>query len=185
VGHHKRHRGRLHTRWGARNDGTITAVEATVHLDAGAYNYTSNNTSNHAAERAWDVTEHHGDWRLPESLLTALAQTHARPDLVSHTAQVNGKATSEAPLARSGELRTSAAFWTSKVESNAAAADAADVFCEMCDAVFSEEWSESAAAEETGKSSAWAWGAAGAAAVALIAAARSRRTSRLDEDNRL
>jgi CO/xanthine dehydrogenase Mo-binding subunit len=42
VGHHKRHRGRIHTRWGATRDGTITAVEATVHLDAGAYNYTTN-----------------------------------------------------------------------------------------------------------------------------------------------
>ena len=42
VGHHKRHRGRIHTRWGATKDGRITAVEATSHLDAGAYNYTSN-----------------------------------------------------------------------------------------------------------------------------------------------
>lgn len=42
VGHHKRHRGRIHTRWGATADGRICAVEATVHLDAGAYNYTSN-----------------------------------------------------------------------------------------------------------------------------------------------
>ena len=42
VGHHKRHRGRIETRWGADRDGRITAVEADVHLDAGAYNYTSN-----------------------------------------------------------------------------------------------------------------------------------------------
>ena len=42
VGHHKRHRGRIETRWGADGDGRITAVEADVHLDAGAYNYTSN-----------------------------------------------------------------------------------------------------------------------------------------------
>ena len=42
VGHHKRHRGRITTRWGATRDGRITAVEADVHLDAGAYNYTSN-----------------------------------------------------------------------------------------------------------------------------------------------
>jgi len=42
VGHHKRHRGRIHTKWGATRDGRITAVEATSHLDAGAYNYTSN-----------------------------------------------------------------------------------------------------------------------------------------------
>lgn len=42
IGHHKRHRGRIRTRWGARSDGTIVAVEAESHLDAGAYNYTSN-----------------------------------------------------------------------------------------------------------------------------------------------
>jgi CO/xanthine dehydrogenase Mo-binding subunit len=41
VGHHKRHRGRIRTRWGATADGRITAVEATVLLDAGAYNYTT------------------------------------------------------------------------------------------------------------------------------------------------
>ncbi len=42
VGHHKRHRGRITTRWGASADGRIVAVEATGYLDAGAYNYTSN-----------------------------------------------------------------------------------------------------------------------------------------------
>ena len=42
VGHHKRHRGRVTTRWGATADGRLVAVEATGHLDAGAYNYTSN-----------------------------------------------------------------------------------------------------------------------------------------------
>ena len=42
VGHHKRHRGRIHTRWAADADGRILAVEADSHLDAGAYNYTSN-----------------------------------------------------------------------------------------------------------------------------------------------
>ncbi len=42
VGHHKRHRGRIVTRWGATADGRVVAVEATCHLDAGAYNYTSN-----------------------------------------------------------------------------------------------------------------------------------------------
>lgn len=41
VGHHKRHRGRIHTRWGATRDGKLTAIETTVHLDAGAYNYTT------------------------------------------------------------------------------------------------------------------------------------------------
>ena len=42
VGHHKRHRGRVHARLGATRNGRITAVEADVMLDAGAYNYTSN-----------------------------------------------------------------------------------------------------------------------------------------------
>ena len=42
VGHHKRHRGRVHTRWAADADGRILGVEADGFLDAGAYNYTSN-----------------------------------------------------------------------------------------------------------------------------------------------
>ncbi|HEY5650655.1 MAG TPA: molybdopterin cofactor-binding domain-containing protein, partial [Acidimicrobiia bacterium] len=42
VGHHKRHRGRIHAKWGATKDGRITAVETTGYLDAGAYNYTTN-----------------------------------------------------------------------------------------------------------------------------------------------
>ena len=42
VGHHKRHRGVIEARLGATSDGRITAVEADVWLDAGAYNYTSN-----------------------------------------------------------------------------------------------------------------------------------------------
>ncbi len=42
VGHNKRHRGRITTRWGARRDGRLTAVESTAWLDAGAYNFTSN-----------------------------------------------------------------------------------------------------------------------------------------------
>lgn len=42
VGHHKRHRGRVWTRWAATEDGAILGVEADAYLDAGAYNYTSN-----------------------------------------------------------------------------------------------------------------------------------------------
>ncbi len=42
VGHHKRHRGRVHTRWAADADGRVLGVEADGLLDAGAYNYTSN-----------------------------------------------------------------------------------------------------------------------------------------------
>ncbi len=42
VGHHKRHRGRVTTRWAADANGKILGVEADAHLDAGAYNYTSN-----------------------------------------------------------------------------------------------------------------------------------------------
>ncbi len=42
IGHHKRHRSFVKTKWGATNAGKITAVEAEVIMDAGAYNYTSN-----------------------------------------------------------------------------------------------------------------------------------------------
>ncbi len=42
IGHHKRHRATINHRLGATKDGKITAVEADVWLDAGAYNYTSN-----------------------------------------------------------------------------------------------------------------------------------------------
>ena len=42
IGHHKRHRGRVHTRWAADASGKILGVEADGYLDAGAYNYTSN-----------------------------------------------------------------------------------------------------------------------------------------------
>ena len=42
VGHHKRHRGRIHARWGATADGKVVVAEATCLLDAGAYNYTTN-----------------------------------------------------------------------------------------------------------------------------------------------
>ena len=42
VGHHKRHRGRIRLKLGATTEGIITALEADVDLDAGAYNYTSN-----------------------------------------------------------------------------------------------------------------------------------------------
>lgn len=42
IGHHKRHAVRIKTKWGATREGKITAVEADVILDAGAYNYTSN-----------------------------------------------------------------------------------------------------------------------------------------------
>ena len=42
IGHHKRHRAKIHAKLGATRSGVITAVEAEVLLDAGAYNYTSN-----------------------------------------------------------------------------------------------------------------------------------------------
>ncbi len=41
VGHHKRHRGRITARWGARKNGQLVAVKSTAWLDAGAYNFTS------------------------------------------------------------------------------------------------------------------------------------------------
>jgi CO/xanthine dehydrogenase Mo-binding subunit len=42
IGHHKRHRAVVNARLGATKEGKITAVEADVYMDAGAYNYTSN-----------------------------------------------------------------------------------------------------------------------------------------------
>ncbi len=42
VGHNKRHRGRVHARLAATNDGLILGVEADGYLDAGSYNYTTN-----------------------------------------------------------------------------------------------------------------------------------------------
>ncbi len=41
IGHHKRHPGTIKTKWGATANGKITAVEAEVILDSGAYAYTS------------------------------------------------------------------------------------------------------------------------------------------------
>jgi|TARA_B100001964_G_scaffold230848_1_gene284800 CO/xanthine dehydrogenase Mo-binding subunit len=42
IGHPKRHRMYVTTRWGATNAGKITAIEAQVYLDSGAYTCTSN-----------------------------------------------------------------------------------------------------------------------------------------------
>lgn len=42
VGHHKRHRGRIHAKWGVDAEGMLVAVQSEAWLDAGAYNYTSN-----------------------------------------------------------------------------------------------------------------------------------------------
>jgi CO/xanthine dehydrogenase Mo-binding subunit len=41
IGHHKRHPFHIHTRWGAKRDGKLTAVEVNVVSDGGAYIYTS------------------------------------------------------------------------------------------------------------------------------------------------
>ena len=41
IGHHKRHPFRIRCRWGATRDGRITAVEAEVLADGGAYASTS------------------------------------------------------------------------------------------------------------------------------------------------
>ncbi len=41
IGHHKRHPAWVKTRWGATKDGRLTAVEAELILDSGAYTYTS------------------------------------------------------------------------------------------------------------------------------------------------
>lgn len=41
IGHHKRHQAQVRTKWGATKEGKITAVSAEVHMDSGAYMYTS------------------------------------------------------------------------------------------------------------------------------------------------
>jgi CO/xanthine dehydrogenase Mo-binding subunit len=41
IGHHKRHPYFIHTRWGATREGKVTAVEAELVADGGAYAYTS------------------------------------------------------------------------------------------------------------------------------------------------
>lgn len=46
--HHKRHPIKIRTKWGATNDGKLSAVEATVIGDAGAYNYTTNKVMGNA-----------------------------------------------------------------------------------------------------------------------------------------
>ena len=42
IGHGKRHAMKIYTRWGAKQDGKLTAVEVKVIADGGAYMYTSN-----------------------------------------------------------------------------------------------------------------------------------------------
>ena len=41
VGHHKRHPATIKTKWGATNEGMVTAVSSELILDSGAYAYTS------------------------------------------------------------------------------------------------------------------------------------------------
>lgn len=41
IGHHKRHRYRIRTRWGATSEGKVIAAQAEVIADGGAYAYTS------------------------------------------------------------------------------------------------------------------------------------------------
>ena len=66
VGHHKRHRATIHAKLGATDEGKITAVEAEVLLDAGAYNYTSNKVLGNAhlsVAGAYEVPNAHIDSR--------------------------------------------------------------------------------------------------------------------------
>ena len=64
VGHHKRHRATINAKLGATSEGKITAVEAEVLLDAGAYNYTSNKVLGNAhlsVAGAYEVPNAHID----------------------------------------------------------------------------------------------------------------------------
>lgn len=42
IGHHKRHQYKIKTKWGATKDGKLTAIQADITADGGAYMYTSN-----------------------------------------------------------------------------------------------------------------------------------------------
>jgi len=48
IGHHKRHSFLIRTRWGANKNGKLTAVEAEIIQDGGAYCYTSNKVMGNA-----------------------------------------------------------------------------------------------------------------------------------------
>ena len=67
VGHHKRHRGRIRVRLGANAAGEITAMEADIDLDAGAYNYTSNKVLGNAHLSAA------GAYRIPNARIDSRA----------------------------------------------------------------------------------------------------------------
>jgi len=57
VAHHKRHPFRIHCRWGATHDGRVTAVEANLLADGGAYASTSSEVTKVAALFASGVYE--------------------------------------------------------------------------------------------------------------------------------
>jgi len=62
--HHKRHPITIQTKWGAKSDGTITAIQARIVGDAGPYNYTSTKVlanANLMASGAYDVPNVHID----------------------------------------------------------------------------------------------------------------------------
>ena len=42
IGHHKRHQYKIKTKWGATKEGKLTAIQADITADGGAYMYTSN-----------------------------------------------------------------------------------------------------------------------------------------------
>jgi len=42
IGHHKRHQYKIKTKWGATKDGKLTAIQADITADGGAYMYTTN-----------------------------------------------------------------------------------------------------------------------------------------------
>ena len=67
IGHHKRHEGLITARWGAKRDGRLTAVEARVLFDAGAYNYTSNKVLGNAHVTVC------GPYKIPNAQVDSLA----------------------------------------------------------------------------------------------------------------
>ena len=109
VGHHKRHRGRIRLRLGANNAGEITALEADVDLDAGAYNYTSTRCSGTLICRSGVPTGS----RTPES--TAGRSTPPLCRVAPFAGSVDRRATS-----RSNRRSTSSLLNSESIRSNCA-----------------------------------------------------------------
>lgn len=67
IGHGKRHHYKIHSKWGATNDGIVIASETTIIADAGAYMYTSNKVMGNA------ILVCNGPYEIPNVSIDAYA----------------------------------------------------------------------------------------------------------------